>query len=179
MSLRIRLASPYTEAARPNSIRTCRCGRCYFVDVCRWPSGASPQPSSSRGSRYTLYREVFQTGRDQWIRRATFCFSSYECCVEWAQGGNWLVHGTLHACARPMTESPNWAMPDEVSQVLEETLVSYRLFFGQSKTSRRLFRSLCPFDQVPTEGARGLLDELRGRKRCKGGREGLTEMYNL
>jgi hypothetical protein len=28
--------------------------------------------------------------------------------------------------ARPMTESLNWAMPDEVSQVLEETLVSYR-----------------------------------------------------
>jgi hypothetical protein len=70
--------------------------------------------------------------------------------------------------ARPMTESLNWAMPDEVSQVLEETLVSYRLLFGQSNMSCKLFRSLCSFDQVPTEEARGLLDELRGRKRCKG-----------
>jgi len=66
-----------------------------------------------------------------------------------------------------MTESLNWVMPEEVSQVLEETLVSYRLFFGQSNTSYRLFKSLCPFGQIPTEETRGLPDELRGRKRCK------------
>jgi hypothetical protein len=77
------------------------------------------------------------------------------------------AHGTLHACARPAFVYAKWATPGEVSQLLEETLMSYRLLFGQSKASRRLFRALTPFELIPKEGEDGLLNELCGRKRCK------------
>ena len=77
------------------------------------------------------------------------------------------AHGTLHACAKPTSGIAKWATPDEVSQLLEETLMSYRLFFGQSKASRRLFRALTPFERVPKEGQDALLNELCGRKRCR------------
>jgi hypothetical protein len=96
------------------------------------------------------------------FRYPSFCVAN---CLAYANDKR--EHGTLHACARPTHVNVSWATPDEVSQMLEEILMSYRLLFGQNKASRRLFRVLTPFERVPKEGEDGLLDELCGRKRCK------------
>lgn len=95
------------------------------------------------------------------FRYPSFCVAN---CLPYGEDKH--AHGTLHACARPRSGKALWATPDEVSQLLEETLTSYRLFFGQNKASRRLFRTLTPFELLPNEGEDGLLNELCGRKRC-------------
>jgi hypothetical protein len=73
-------------------------------------------------------------------------------------------HGTLHACAQPAGGTSTWGTQEDVSQMLEETLMSYRLLFGQNKKARKLFRILTPFEKRPKEGEDRLLNELCGRK---------------
>ncbi|PSN64887.1 hypothetical protein BS50DRAFT_601453 [Corynespora cassiicola Philippines] len=50
-----------------------------------------------------------------------------------------------------------WATHEDINDLLRETLLSYRLLFGQNKASRRLFRSLNPCKDRS-------LSELCGRK---------------
>ncbi|KAF1955968.1 hypothetical protein CC80DRAFT_473977 [Byssothecium circinans] len=71
---------------------------------------------------------------------------------------------TLHSCAAPPIAASYWATHEDVNDLLQETILSYRLLFGQNKASRRLFRSLNPFEDLP-EGCedRGL-SELCSRK---------------
>lgn len=68
-----------------------------------------------------------------------------------------------HACAAPYS-SGKWATEDDVQQMLIETLLSYRLLFGQGKLGRRLFRKLKPFEGVPEVGMDNLLMTLCGHK---------------
>lgn len=72
----------------------------------------------------------------------------------------------IHACAAPETGSRQWATSAEVTQMLHETLLSYRLLFGQAKTARRLFRKLEPFEGIPVQGRDEVLTQLCSRKRC-------------
>jgi hypothetical protein len=52
-----------------------------------------------------------------------------------------------------------------VNDLLRETLLSYRLLFGQDKASRRLFRSLNPFGDLPEGCEDRSLSELCSRKK--------------
>jgi hypothetical protein len=71
---------------------------------------------------------------------------------------------TLHSCAAPPTNASYWATYDDVNDLLRETLLSYRLLFGQHKASRRLFRSLHPFEDL-SHGCEDVnLSELCGKK---------------
>lgn len=52
----------------------------------------------------------------------------------------------------------------EVTQLLHEILLSYRLLFGQSKDSRRLFQSMDVFKGEPPEAHDPLLEQLCNSK---------------
>lgn len=71
---------------------------------------------------------------------------------------------TLHSCAAPTMTTSYWATHEDVNDLLRETLLSYRLLFGQNKASRRLFRSLNPFADLPEGCVDGSLSELCSRK---------------
>ncbi len=90
-------------------------------------------------------------------------------CLANIPQSTWEEHrkSVIHACAAPDIDSKQWATPDEVTQMLRETLLSYRLLFGQAKEARQLFRKLNPFTRIPEEGRDRLLGELCGRKRCQ------------
>jgi hypothetical protein len=77
-----------------------------------------------------------------------------------------IYQGPLYACAQPSTGTALWAKPADVTSLLEEVLLSYRLIFGQNKHSRRLFRELTPFALYPAHAEDRLLHELCGRKQC-------------
>lgn len=76
----------------------------------------------------------------------------------------------IHACAAPYSTGAPWATVDEVSQLLQDIVLSYRLLFGQKKASRQYFRSLRPFESIP-EGRDRVLTALCGQKRFKVGYE--------
>ena len=69
-----------------------------------------------------------------------------------------------HSCAAEPDEALQWASESDVSDLLRETLLSYRLLFGQSKEGRKLFRSSNPFEDIPAEAHDLLLTSLCGRK---------------
>ncbi|KAF2177995.1 hypothetical protein K469DRAFT_806035 [Zopfia rhizophila CBS 207.26] len=71
---------------------------------------------------------------------------------------------TLHSCAAPPMAVSYWATHEDVNDLLRETLLSYRLLFGQNKASRRLFRSLNPFEDLPEGCKDRSLSELCGKK---------------
>ena len=75
--------------------------------------------------------------------------------------------GPLYACAQSANGTAVWAKPADVTSLLEETLLSYRLLFGQNKHSRRLFRDLSPFALDPAQSEDELLHELCARKQCR------------
>lgn len=50
----------------------------------------------------------------------------------------------LHRCVLDGPPRPDLATQDDISQLLREILLSYRLIFGQDRRSRKLFRSLGP-----------------------------------
>ena len=72
------------------------------------------------------------------------------------------VKTTLQACSGPSIEY--WASIQEVNDLLRETLLSYRLIFGQSKASRKFFKTLRPFDGMPKEGVDKFLAKLCTRE---------------
>lgn len=76
------------------------------------------------------------------FRYPSFCATNI--CVEKETA---LHKSVIHACAAPYS-SGQWATEDDVEQMLYETLLTYRLLFGQSKPGRRLFGKLKPFEQV-------------------------------
>ena len=73
---------------------------------------------------------------------------------------------TLHACAAPPGTVAHWATVDEVNDLLQEVLLSFRLLFGQDKTSRKHFRETHPFDGTPEKYRDEVLMSLCGRKQC-------------
>lgn len=52
----------------------------------------------------------------------------------------------------------------DVTQLLHEIILSYRLLFGQDKKSRRIFQSMEPFKGEPSEAHDFLLAQLCGSK---------------
>ena len=74
---------------------------------------------------------------------------------------------TIHACATPYPTGAPWAGRDEVSQLLQEIVLSYRLLFGQNKSSRHYFRSIKPFSGIPQGGRDEVLTALCGQKRLQ------------
>ncbi|KAF2270744.1 hypothetical protein CC78DRAFT_564063 [Lojkania enalia] len=71
---------------------------------------------------------------------------------------------TLHSCAAPSIGASHWASREEVNDILRETLLSYRLLFAQNKSSRKLFRSLNPFEDLPEDCKDHSLSKWCGRK---------------
>lgn len=71
----------------------------------------------------------------------------------------------LHCCAVEGDGLETWAREQDVTELLREILLSYRLIFGQNRRSRSLFRTLVPFEGVAPEGHDQLLSQLCGRKR--------------
>ncbi|KAK5126511.1 hypothetical protein LTR16_003033, partial [Cryomyces antarcticus] len=53
--------------------------------------------------------------------------------------------GVIHGCAAGNDSPSEWACEAEVTQLLREIILSYRLLFGQSKASRRLFQPKTAF----------------------------------
>ena len=73
---------------------------------------------------------------------------------------------TLHACAAPPGTVAHWATVDEITDLLQEILLSFRLLFGQDKSSRKHFRETHPFDGTPENCRDEVLMSLCGRKQC-------------
>ncbi|TGJ79175.1 hypothetical protein E0Z10_g9593 [Xylaria hypoxylon] len=70
----------------------------------------------------------------------------------------------LHRCASERNTLP-WANEDDVTGMLREILLSYRVIFGQNKRSRSVFRKLRPFASIPNHGQDQSLAEFCGKKR--------------
>jgi hypothetical protein len=71
----------------------------------------------------------------------------------------------IHAFAAPEQDANLWMTREEITNMMRETMMTYRLLFGQNKRERQTLRKCCPFDGVPREGRDSLLDSLCGRKR--------------
>ena len=72
----------------------------------------------------------------------------------------------LHACAIS-SASRQWANQEEITQMLQETILSFRLLFGQNRASRKLYRSLEPFQGIPDQGADPFLKTICGEQRLR------------
>ncbi|KAK6528305.1 hypothetical protein TWF281_009549 [Arthrobotrys megalospora] len=67
--------------------------------------------------------------------------------------------GVIHSCSSVSLEK--WGSIEDVTQYLREVLLSYRLLFGQSPESRKLFRTVNPFkEKTPKELHDPLLEQL-------------------
>ena len=75
------------------------------------------------------------------------------------------ARSTLYACASTNMVIPYWAKKDEISQILRETLLSYRLLFGQNKESRQHFHFSKPHDGTPDESIDKILIALCSKKK--------------
>ena len=69
----------------------------------------------------------------------------------------------VHACAARVHDANQWANANEVTGFFHETILSYRLLFGQNKKARRLYRRLKPFKHLLAEGCDKFLDSLCGQ----------------
>lgn len=73
--------------------------------------------------------------------------------------------GAIHRCGFEQPGSWPWASEEDVTELLEEIILSYRLLFGQNWQSRRLFRRQRPFARIPYEGHDQFLSLICGSKR--------------
>lgn len=106
------------------------------------------------------------SGRLYLFRYPSFC--KYSRASE--QDQEKLTFSPIHACARQKSGSSQWATTSEVTDFLDEVIMSYRLLFGQDKKSRKLFRSLSPFAGTPTQAYDQLLLDICGHKHCSSAR---------
>jgi hypothetical protein len=72
----------------------------------------------------------------------------------------------IYFCAAESRGSAHWATEDDVVQLLQEIILSYRLLFGRAKQSRQYFRKLNPFQNIPLEGRDSFLVSLCSQKNC-------------
>ena len=96
------------------------------------------------------------------FRHPSFCLASSATIV-----CDRKVKGVIHAAAAPADSSRQWATEDAVTTILQETLLSYRLLFGQNKRSRTLFKSINSSSGVPEERRDIILNDICGKKVCK------------
>lgn len=86
----------------------------------------------------------------------------------------------IYACAASLGSTEHWATTYDVTQMLQETILSYRLLFGQNNASRQLFQKLKPFENIPRDGRDLFLNQLCGKKCYPTGSNGLErESYDL
>ncbi|KAI6784642.1 uncharacterized protein J7T54_006688 [Emericellopsis cladophorae] len=76
----------------------------------------------------------------------------------------WVDSVSCHLELDRQSGSLPWATENDVTELLREVLLSYRLLFGQSGRSRSLFRKLQPFARIPHEGHDPFLPLICGRK---------------
>lgn len=95
-----------------------------------------------------------------------FLFGYPSFCVACAQfeTGEKCSETVIHAAASPSSSSRQWACKEDVTDMLLETLLSFRLLFAQDKQARKLFRKLDPFPGVALEGHDYSLSLLCGHK---------------
>jgi hypothetical protein len=65
-----------------------------------------------------------------------------------------------HAFSAPEQDSNSWMTREEITKMMRETLLTYRILFGQNKRARQTFRKFSPFDRIPREGRDLLLESL-------------------
>lgn len=70
----------------------------------------------------------------------------------------------IHSCASDIPSHSHWATHQDVTELHEEVVLSYRLLFGQHLKSRKLFRHLRPFEHIPSNGRDVFLSDLCERK---------------
>ena len=78
-----------------------------------------------------------------------------------------LLTQPVYACASASKSGKQWADCEETAQLLRELLLSYRILFGQSRQSRRLFRKLRPFKDLQRGCTDPVLLELCGNRKCR------------
>ncbi|KAF2972721.1 hypothetical protein GQX73_g858 [Xylaria multiplex] len=71
----------------------------------------------------------------------------------------------LYSCASGANGTLRWANEEDITGLLREILLSYRVIFGQNKRSRTVFRKLRPFTSISNRGHDQNLAELCGKKR--------------
>lgn len=94
------------------------------------------------------------------FRYPSFCLANIS-----ADESGHSAKSVIYACATPRDSAGQWATTDDVTQMLQETILSYRLLFGQNKASRQLFQKFKPFENIPEAGRDTFLERLCGRKR--------------
>ncbi|KFY61809.1 hypothetical protein V496_04867 [Pseudogymnoascus sp. VKM F-4515 (FW-2607)] len=94
------------------------------------------------------------------FRYPSFCLANIP-----ADGSGHSTKSAIYACATPRDSAGQWATTADVTQMLQETTLSYRLLFGQNKASRQLFQKSKPFENIPEAGRDTFLERLCGRKR--------------
>jgi hypothetical protein len=107
-----------------------------------------------------------QSGKLFLYRFPSFCVSNLN-----QQHGKDRMDGrrsVLHHCALDKPGAMPWAIEEDVTGLLREILLSYRLIFGQNKRSRAIFRALQPFAPLASQSHDQLLAQLCGRKRLSG-----------
>ncbi|KAI1802971.1 hypothetical protein F4811DRAFT_554357 [Daldinia bambusicola] len=71
----------------------------------------------------------------------------------------------IHSCASDLANNNHWATRQDVTELLGEVILSYRLLFGQHSKSRKVFRKSRPFEHVPKNGRDGYLSDVCGKNR--------------
>lgn len=96
-----------------------------------------------------------------------FLFGYPSFCCPLPLSGNYgptAYKSVLQACAAPYAGSRQWATEKELAHMLLETVLSYRLLFGQNKTSRQFFRNSTPFHTLRNEDRDSILTALCTQK---------------
>ncbi|KPM44897.1 hypothetical protein AK830_g1656 [Neonectria ditissima] len=101
-----------------------------------------------------------QSGTLFLYRYPSFCVSSLH-----SQDTGERRKGAIHRCGFEKPGSVPWASEEDVTELLQEILLSYRLLFGQSRRSRSLFRQLRPFARIPHEGHDQFLSSICSKKK--------------
>ncbi|KAG9242073.1 hypothetical protein BJ878DRAFT_191868 [Calycina marina] len=97
------------------------------------------------------------------FRYPSYCLMNLE-----SNGGSSQTHkSVLHACAISSATSTQWATQEEITQLLKETILSFRLLFGQNRASRKLYASLEPFKNIPNQGIDPFLTSICAQKRLR------------
>ncbi|KAH6887139.1 hypothetical protein B0T10DRAFT_490750 [Thelonectria olida] len=100
-----------------------------------------------------------QSGTLFLYRYPSFCVSSLQ-----RRDGQDRRKCAIHRCGFERPGSVPWASEEDVTELLQEILLTYRLLFGQSRRSRSLFRRLRPWACIPNEGHDQFLSMICGRK---------------
>ncbi|VUC30928.1 unnamed protein product [Clonostachys rosea] len=97
-------------------------------------------------------------------RYPSFCVASLQGKT---QDGNQESKPVIQCCGVDASSPLPWANEADINDLLHEILLSYRVLFGQSRRSRKLFRRLRPFAQTPPELHDSFLSDICTKKEPK------------